>query len=125
MNLFGIGVDIVDIERIKKIYLKYDRKFAKKILSDNEIENFNLSKNKISFLAKRFAAKEAIGKAFGIGIMNGYLLKNISVDNDKYGKPIAKLNNKKEFEKYIDKTIHLTISDEKKFAIANALILTK
>ena len=125
MNLFGIGVDIVDIERIKKIYLKYDRKFAKKILSDNEIENFNLSKNKISFLAKRFAAKEAIGKAFGIGIMNGYLLKNISVDNDKYGKPIAELNKEKEFEKYIDKTIHLTISDEKKFAIANALILTK
>ena len=125
MNLFGIGVDIVDIERIKKIYLKYDRKFAKKILSDNEIENFNLSKNKISFLAKRFAAKEAIGKAFGIGIMNGYLLKNISIDNDKHGKPIAKLNKKKEFEKYIDKTIHLTISDEKKFAIANALILTK
>ena len=125
MNLFGIGVDIVDIERIKKIYLKYDRKFAKKILSDNEIENFNLSKNKISFLAKRFAAKEAIGKAFGIGIMNGYLLKNISIDNDEYGKPIAKLNKKKEFEKYIDKTIHLTISDEKKFAIANALILTK
>ena len=125
MNLFGIGVDIVDIERIKKIYLKYDRKFAKKILSDNEIKNFDLSKNKISFLAKRFAAKEAIGKAFGIGIMNGYLLKNISVDNDEYGKPIAKLNKKKEFEKYIDKTIYLTISDEKKFAIANALILTK
>ena len=125
MNLFGIGVDIVDIERIKKIYLKYDRKFAKKILSDNEIKNFDLSKNKISFLAKRFAAKEAIGKALGVGIMNGYLLKNISVDNDKYGQPIAKLNKKKEFEKYIDKTIHLTISDEKKFAIANALILTK
>ena len=125
MNLFGIGVDIVDIERIKKIYLKYDRKFAKKILSDNEIKNFDLSKNKISFLAKRFAAKEAIGKALGIGILNGYLLKNISVNNDKYGKPIAKLNKKKEFEKYFDKTIHLTISDEKKFAIANALILTK
>ena len=125
MNLFGIGVDIVDIERIKKIYLKYDRKFAKKILSDNEIKNFDLSKNKISFLAKRFAAKEAIGKALGVGIMNGYLLKNISVDNDKYGKPIAELNKEKKFEKYIDKTIHLTISDEKKFAIANALILTK
>ena len=125
MNLFGIGVDIVDIERIKEIYLKYDRKFAKKILSDNEIKNFDLSKNKISFLAKRFAAKEAIGKAFGIGILNGYLLKNISVHNDEYGKPIAKLNKKKEFEKYFDKTIHLTISDEKKFAIANALILTK
>ena len=90
MNLFGIGVDIVDIERIKKIYLKYDRKFVKKILSDNEIKSFDLSKNKISFLAKRFAAKEAIGKAFGIGILNGYLLKNISVHNDEYGKPIAK-----------------------------------
>ena len=125
MNIFGIGIDIVDRERINKIYTKYGNKFAEKILNEREFKGFNLSKNKPSFLAKRFAAKEAIGKAFGIGILNGYLLKNISVHNDEYGKPIAKLNKKKEFEKYIDKTIHLTISDEKKFAIANALILTK
>ena len=125
MNIFGIGVDIVDLDRINNIYSKYGNKFVHKILNDNEINSFNLSKNKISFLAKRFAAKEAIGKALGIGIMNGFLLKNISIDHDVLGKPIAKLNKRKEFELYSNKIIHISISDEKKFAVANALILSK
>tara|TARA_B100001769_G_C21678164_1_gene375762 strand:- start:176 stop:553 length:378 start_codon:yes stop_codon:yes gene_type:complete len=125
MNIFGIGTDIVDLERINKIYLKYGDKFAKKILNENELVNFNRSKNKSSFLGKRFAAKEAIGKALGIGILNGNLLKNIFIDHDKFGKPIVKLNNKKEFKFYLNKTIYISIADEKKFAIANALILSK
>mgnify|MGYP001415720319 FL=1 len=125
MNIFGIGTDIVDLERINKIYSKYGDKFAKKILNENELVNFNRSKNKSSFLGKRFAAKEAIGKALGIGILNGNLLKNIFIDHDKFGKPIVKLNNKEEFKFYLNKTIYISIADEKKFAIANALILSK
>tara|TARA_B100000767_G_scaffold260384_1_gene271009 strand:+ start:7790 stop:8167 length:378 start_codon:yes stop_codon:yes gene_type:complete len=125
MNIFGIGVDIVDLDRIKKIYSRYGDKFAYKILNNKEIKSFNLSKNKPSFLAKRFAAKEAIGKALGIGILNGFLLKNILIVNDDLGKPIAKLNKRKEFELYYNKVIHISISDERKFAVANALILSK
>ena len=125
MNIFGIGVDIVDLDRIKKIYSRYGDKFAYKILNNKEIKSFNLSKNKPSFLAKRFAAKEAIGKALGIGILNGFLLKNILIVNDDLGKPIAKLNKRKEFELYYNKIIHISISDERKFAVANALILRK
>ena len=125
MNIFGIGIDIVDTKRIKKIYLKYGIKFAKKILNDDEMDSFNTSKYKISFLAKRFAAKEAIGKACGIGILNGYLLKNISISHNQYGKPKVSFNRAKEFEIYSDKIIHITIADEKKYAIANALILNK
>ena len=125
MNIFGIGVDIVDLDRIKKIYSRYGDKFAYKILNNKEIKSFNLSKNKPSFLAKRFAAKEAIGKALGIGILNGFLLKNILIVNDDLGKPIAKLNKRKEFELYYNKVIYISISDERKFAVANALILSK
>jgi len=125
MNIFGIGIDIVETKRIKKIYSKYGRKFAKKILNDNEMDSFNISKYKISFLAKRFAAKEAIGKACGVGILNGYLLKNISISHDQHGKPVVRFNKAKEFEIYSDKIIHITIADEKKYAIANALILNK
>ena len=112
-------------DRIKKIYSRYGDKFAYKILNNKEIKSFNLSKNKPSFLAKRFAAKEAIGKALGIGILNGFLLKNILIVNDDLGKPIAKLNKRKEFELYYNKIIHISISDERKFAVANALILSK
>ena len=125
MNIFGIGIDIVDIDRIKNIYSKYGIKFAKKILNKDEIEFFDKSNDKVSFLAKRFAAKEAIGKAFGIGILNGHLLKSISIRNDDFGKPIAILNEIKKFQSCNDKIIHLTIADEKRYAIANALILYK
>jgi len=125
MNIFGIGVDIVELNRIKSIYSKYGDKFAKKILSPSELRSFNLSKNKESFLAKRFAAKEAVGKALGIGIVNGFLLKNISIKHNDFGKPFAVLNEIKEFESYFNKIIHISISDEKNYAIANALILNK
>lgn len=125
MDIFGIGIDIVELKRINRLYSLYGDKFAKKILNDEELLSFFKSKNKVPFLAKRFAAKEAIGKALGIGIMNGFLLKNISIENDDLGKPIATLKKRKEFESYVNKIIHLSISDEKNFAVANALILTK
>ena len=51
-DIFGIGVDIVDLDRIKKIYSRYGDKFAYKILNNKEIKSYNLSKNKPSFLAK-------------------------------------------------------------------------
>ncbi len=125
MDIFGIGIDIVELKRINRLYYLYGERFAKKILNDEELLRFFKSKNKVSFLAKRFAAKEAIGKALGIGIMNGFLLKNISIENDEQGKPIAILKKRKEFESYANKIIYLSISDEKNFAVANALILTK
>ena len=122
MDIFGIGIDIVELKRINRLYYLYGERFAKKILNDEELLRFFKSKNKVSFLAKRFAAK---GKALGIGIMNGFLLKNISIENDELGKPIAILKKRKEFESYANKIIYLSISDEKNFAVANALILTK
>ena len=125
MDIFGIGVDIVELDRIRKIYSKYGDKFAQKILNKYELSSYNLTKNKISFLGKRFAAKEAIGKALGIGILNGFLLKNICISHDGFGKPLAELNKRKEFEMYLNKVIHISISDEKNFAVANALILNK
>ena len=95
MDIFGIGIDIVDLERVNKIYLKYGDKFAEKILNEKELVKFNQSRNKTSFLGKRFAVKEAVGKALGIGILNGNLLKNIFIDHDKYGKPIVKFSKKR------------------------------
>ena len=76
-------------------------------------------------MAKRFAAKEAIGKALGVGIMNGFLLKNISIRHNESGKPTVKLSGKKELQSYVDKEFYISISDEKNFAVANALILEK
>lgn len=125
MSVFGIGIDIVELKRVDLIYLKYGDKFAKKILSYSELENFQVSNDKISFLAKRFAAKEAVGKALGIGILNGILLKNIFITHDSLGKPLVKINNIKKLKSHLNKIIHISISDEKKYAVANAIILNK
>tara|TARA_B100000575_G_scaffold263833_1_gene239248 strand:+ start:340 stop:708 length:369 start_codon:yes stop_codon:yes gene_type:complete len=122
MNIFGVGIDIVEVQRIKEIYSRYGERFARKILSDNELNSFFKNTNKVSFLAKRFAAKEAVGKAIGVGIKNGSILKNIEIENDINGKPFVKINNLNMTEK---KEIHISLSDEKKYAVANVLIISK
>ena len=125
MNIFGVGIDIVEIQRIKEIYSRYGERFARKILSNSELRKFYKNKNKISFLAKRFAAKEAVGKALGVGIKNGSILKNIEIKNDLNGKPFVNINNIKKLNMTEKKEIHISLSDEKKYAVANALIISE
>ena len=125
MNIFGVGIDIVEVQRIKEIYSRYGERFARKILSNSELRSFYKNKNKISFLAKRFAAKEAVGKALGVGIKNGSILKNIEIKNDLNGKPFVNINNIKKLNMAEKKEIHISLSDEKKYAVANALIISE
>ena len=125
MNILGIGTDIVEIKRVKKIYNKYGDNFARKILSNDEFKKYKFSNKKISFLAKRFAAKEAIGKAIGIGIRNGVILRYLSINNDGLGRPFVKIENHKKFNLTEKQKIHISLSDERKYAIANALIISK
>ena len=124
MNIFGVGIDIVEVERIKKIQQKHGEKFARKILSNDELKNFLKEKNKIHFLAKRFAAKEAVGKALGVGIKNGSILKNIEIKNDINGKPFVNIKDIEKLNMTEKKEIHISLSDEKKFAVANAVIIS-
>ena len=122
--IFGIGTDIVEIERIKKI--SSVDKFAKKILSQNELDIFNeLSKDKKTFfLSKQFAGKEAVSKALGTGVRKEVSMKNIEILRDNKGKPI--FNAIDELETYmrnlgITKT-HVSLSDESNYAIAMVVL---
>lgn len=88
--LFGIGHDIVDNERIAKLYHQYSERFVNKILSKtekNELLKCKSIKRQVSYIAKRFATKEAFAKACGLGIRFPILMPNISVINDPLGKP--------------------------------------
>jgi holo-[acyl-carrier protein] synthase len=122
--IFGIGTDIVEIERIKKI--SSVDKFAKKILSQNELDIFNeLSKDKKTFfLSKQFAGKEAVSKALGTGVGKEVSMKNIEILRDNKGKPI--FNAIDELETYmsylgITKT-HVSLSDESNYVIAMVVL---
>ena len=119
--IFGIGTDIVDISRIKKLFIK-NKKFKSKIFSKKEIKYCESRLNKIESYSKRFAAKEAFAKALGVGISKGISFNEISVINNKNGAPFIELLGKtKSITKNLIKTknkIYLSLSDEKKYAVA-------
>ena len=124
MAILGLGVDVVEINRFKKI--KNNKKIIKRIFTTYE-NRYCENKNKILCFAKRFAAKEAFVKALGTGFRDGINLSNIEIRNSKLGMPsivISKFLKKKIIKKFKLKKfkVFLSISDEKKYAIANVII---
>ena len=117
MKIIGIGVDIVDNNRFKKFI--NNTKFINRICSAKEINNLKRKTNKILFLSKRFSAKEAFVKALGSGFRDELSFNDISILNDKKGKPYFLFNKKikkilkNKYKLNIFKT-HLSLYDEKK-----------
>ena len=122
--IFGIGTDLVDISRFKK--MKSLNNFAKKTLSNNELRIFNTLKesNKASYLAKQFAGKEAISKAFGTGFSKPVSVKEIEIIRNEKGKPIFNPvgSVKKEILNLGIAKTHVSLSDEKNYAVAFAIL---
>ena len=128
MKILGIGVDIVENSRIAKS-LK-DNLFIKRIYSESEILTAKSIKDKKSYYSKRFAAKEAFAKSIGIGFRNNLNFKDISIVNNKLGKPSFVINEK--IKKIVKKQFNvssfnffLSISDEKKYSIAYVILQKK
>ncbi len=127
MTILGIGIDILEIKRIKKMNHKRINKLSKKILTKIELKKFKKSKNKINFLAKKFTAKEAASKALGTGINKGIYFNNFEIYNNPKGKPKIKFLKKslKLIKKLKIKKIHISISDEKKYTQSLVIIEKK
>ena len=125
MKILGIGVDIIQNNRIKNSIKNH--KFRDRIYSKNELELSVSSKNKIGYFSKRFAAKEAFAKALGTGFRNNLNFKDIEIMNDKFGKPYYSKTKKirqlirKEF-KVNNFNCFLSISDEKEYSTAFTII---
>ena len=118
--IFGIGTDIVEVARIEASITQFGDDFAKRILADSELENYQKSSIKPRFLAKRFAAKEAFSKALGTGLRAPATFQNIAIGHDDLGKPILILAVELQLflqAKNITQT-HISISDEKYLAAA-------
>ena len=122
--IFGIGTDVVSLSRLKKI--DDMERFAKKILSEKELSIFTnlIESKKITYIAKQFAGKEAVSKAFGTGMSSSVMFQNIEILRDDNGKPILNaLNDLKKLLADLGITkSHVSLSDEKNYAIAFAIL---
>ena len=120
--IYGIGVDIVKIERIKNAHEKWGRRFFEKILTENELSYCFKKKVPYPSLAVRFAAKEALIKAIGSEISVN--MKDIEVLNNEKGKPFIEMTGGLESfcrEKKI-MHCHLSLSHEKEYGIAYVVL---
>ena len=117
--IFGVGTDIVAIKRLGRLYERHGERALEKLLAPSERAGFEKATDRARFLAKRFAAKEALGKALGIGVAKPATLPNIAVVHDTLGKPSFAYA--PDLARYLDErglSANLSISDEQDFALA-------
>ena len=121
--IYGIGTDIAAVDRLAGMFERHGQVAAEKLLAPAEMADFEQATDKALFLAKRFAAKEAFGKALGTGVRAPATLPAIAIGHDELGKPVfsyadelAALLREKRL------TAHLSISDERDYAVAFVIL---
>lgn len=122
--IFGIGTDILRIDRIEATYARFGQHFVDRLLMPDEQQMFTNTKHPVRFLAMRFAAKEAIVKAMGTGFANGMWLRDSGVMPNRLGRPEIIFSERGQ-RKCTDLGVaggHLTLSDEAGFVIAIAVL---
>ena len=120
--IFGHGIDIVEIERVTKLYDNYGESFSSRILSSHELEDFEQAPDKARFLAKRFAAKEAAAKALGTGFSEGVVFADFVISKDGLGKPILRFLGRA--LEIVGEGAHavMSLSDEHHYVVASVII---
>ena len=126
-RIFGVGTDIVRVSRMQENLARYGDKFARRILTRSEMEDFARSERPAHFLAKRFAAKEATVKALGLGFSAGLAPRHIGVGHEKSGKPMLEYYGKASalVKKIGISAGHVSIADEDDHAVAFVTLITE
>ena len=121
--IFGTGLDIIEIDRIRKSLEKYSSQFEEKIFTRAEINYCRSQADPARHFAGRFAVKEAVSKCLGTGISGGVAWKDIEVLQMESGQPVLNLTKKTKelFDHHKLCAIHISISHARDYAIANAI----
>ena len=125
--IFGIGTDIVQLERVQQVHEKFGERFVERLLLPAELEAFRRYSRPVRFLAMRFAAKEAIVKAMGTGFANGMWIRDTGVVSNVWGKPeiIWSERGRKLCETLGIGEGHVTLTDEAGLVVAVAVLMRK
>lgn len=120
----GIGIDIVEVKRIKEAVEKFSDKFLQRIFTNRELDYCERKFNRFQHYAVRFAAKEAMVKAVGTGLRNGITWHDIEVLNDGFGKPaIASYRKNKQLLKLLHvKHVHVSLTHSELFGAAVVIL---
>jgi holo-[acyl-carrier protein] synthase len=126
--IFGIGTDMVEIARIRAADARFGDRFALRILGSLEIERYRLRRARsnergITYLATRFAAKEAISKALGLGMRQPMTWRAVEIVNDASGRPVPQISSDslRRFAEVRRLRLHVSVTDERQFAMAYAI----
>jgi len=123
--IFGVGIDVLKMDRIVALYARYGDKFSQRILMSEELDLYRDHPRPQRFLAMRFAAKEAIVKAMGTGFANGMWLRDSGVVPNQFGRPeiIFSERGKRKCSELGIGDGHLTLSDEAGLVVAVAILM--
>lgn len=125
--IVGNGVDIIEVDRMRKAMAEWGDRLLKKVFTEREIEYSRKRRDSAQHLAARFCAKEALLKAIGGGWKKGFRWTNIEILNDRNGKPLVRLFGPAKSlmsKAKIDKVI-VTMSHAKEYAIASAILVKR
>jgi holo-[acyl-carrier protein] synthase len=124
--LVGIGVDIVEIQRMERLLQRFGNRAARRLLTTREFEQFVQRNRPARFLASRFAAKEATAKALGTGIARGVGFQSIEVISSDQGKPLLNLlDGARQSARLLGVgASHVSLSDEQRYCVAMVVLET-
>ena len=121
--IFGTGLDIIEVDRIKNSIEKFSPKFEQRVFTSSEISYCKSQGDPAKHFAARFAVKEAVSKCLGTGITGDLGFQDMEITNKDNGQPVLKMigKGKELFQKLKLKSIHISISHDRTYAIAHAI----
>jgi holo-[acyl-carrier protein] synthase len=125
--IFGIGTDILQIERIHRVYERHGERFVSHLLTPEEETLYRQDSRSVRFLAMRFAAKEAIVKAMGTGFAHGMWLRDAGIVRNAWGRPeiVWSERGRQMCEKLGIGDSHVTLTDEAGLVVAMAVLMKR
>ena len=125
--IFGIGTDVLQIDRVRLVHEKFGDRFVERLLLPAELDAFRRQQRPVRFLAMRFAAKEAIVKAMGTGFAHGMWIRDCGVVSNEWGKPeiVWSERGRRRCEQLGIGEGHVTLTDEAGLIVAVVVLMRK